>query len=56
MILNGFASADTIAASVVKIEALGVGCAHHNADLRKPAEIADLVSATTTPFVTGISW
>ena len=50
VMLNGFASAGTIAARVADIEALGVRCAHHNADLRKPAEIADLVNATTTTF------
>lgn len=45
VILNGFGSDDAIAARVAEIEALGVRCAHHGADLRDPGQIADLVAA-----------
>lgn len=45
VLLNGFGPADTIAARVGEIEALGVRCAHHGADLRVPAQIAELVAA-----------
>jgi 3-hydroxybutyrate dehydrogenase len=46
VMLNGFADADTIAARVAEIQALGVRAAHHNADLRDPARIAALIEAT----------
>lgn len=48
VMLNGFADADTIAARVGEIQALGVRAAHHNADLRDPAQIAALIETTTT--------
>lgn len=47
IMLNGFGPADTIANRIAEIEALGVRAAHHNADLRQPAAIAEMVAATT---------
>jgi 3-hydroxybutyrate dehydrogenase len=47
VMLNGFADAETIAARVGEIAAQGSRAAHHNADLRDPAQIAALIEATT---------
>lgn len=44
--LNGFASADIIEARIAEIRALGVRARYHPADLRDPAQIADLISST----------
>ena len=43
--LSGLASAETIAARVAEIEALGVACVHLDADLRRPDQIADMIAA-----------
>ena len=42
--LSGLGSADTIAARVAELEALGVDCAHLDADLRRPDQIADMIA------------
>jgi 3-hydroxybutyrate dehydrogenase len=47
VMLNGFGDAETIAARVAEIEILGVRAAHHNADLRDPAQIAGMIEGTT---------
>ncbi|MBS0644047.1 MAG: SDR family NAD(P)-dependent oxidoreductase [Proteobacteria bacterium] len=44
--LNGFAGADIIEACLAEIRALGVRARYHPADLRDPAQIADLISST----------
>ncbi len=44
--LNGFAGADVIEARLAEIRALGVRARYHPADLRKPEQIADLISST----------
>ncbi|MFO1023611.1 MAG: SDR family NAD(P)-dependent oxidoreductase [Acetobacteraceae bacterium] len=44
--LNGFAGADIIEARIAEIRALGVRARYHPADLRDPAQIADLISST----------
>ncbi len=46
IMLNGFASADVIEARTAEIAAMGVRCAHDNADLRDPAAIAAMIAAT----------
>lgn len=46
VMLNGFGPADTIAARVAELEAIGVQAAYHGADLRQPAQIAELVQAS----------
>jgi 3-hydroxybutyrate dehydrogenase len=38
VMLNGFADADTIAARAAEIQAQDERAAHHDADLREPAE------------------
>ncbi len=50
VMLNGIASADTVNARLAELEALGVKAAYHGADLRDPAQIADLVKAVETTF------
>lgn len=45
--LNGFAAPDVIEARLSDLHALGVRARHHSADLRDPAQIADLVQSTT---------
>lgn len=50
VMLNGFAPADTIAEKVAEIAELGVRAAHHNADLRKPEEIAALIEVTNRAY------
>ncbi|HEX2940661.1 MAG TPA: SDR family NAD(P)-dependent oxidoreductase, partial [Rhodopila sp.] len=44
--LNGFAAPDMIEVRLSELQALGVRARHHPADLRDPAQIADLVRST----------
>jgi 3-hydroxybutyrate dehydrogenase len=44
--LNGFASQDVIDQRLAEIAALGVKARYHGADLRHPAQIADMVTTT----------
>lgn len=44
--LNGFASADIIDARLAELRELGVRARYHGADLRQPAQIADLIETT----------
>jgi 3-hydroxybutyrate dehydrogenase len=46
VMLNGFGSEEQVAQAKASVEAFGVKVGYHNADLSKPAEIADLVNAT----------
>lgn len=46
IMLNGFGPEETIAARIAELQTLGVRAAHHNADLRDPAQIAALIEAT----------
>src|ERR1700760_3326494 len=41
--LNGFASADVIEARLAELHATGVRAQYHGADLRQPAQIAELI-------------
>lgn len=50
VMLNGFAPDATIRARVAELEALGVRAGYHGADLRQPAQIAELVQAATQTF------
>ncbi len=50
VMLNGFAPEETIHARVAELEALGVRAAYHGADLRQPAQIAELVQNTADMF------
>ena len=43
--LNGIAPEDTVAARLGELRDAGIEAAYHGADLRRPAEIADLVAA-----------
>ena len=43
--LNGFAAPETIEARLAELRDLGVQARYHGADLRQPAQIADLVEA-----------
>ncbi|HEY4040645.1 MAG TPA: SDR family NAD(P)-dependent oxidoreductase [Rhodopila sp.] len=44
--LNGFAAAEVIAARLAELRDLGVRARYHPADLRDPAQIADLIAST----------
>jgi len=44
--LNGFASADVIDARLAELHGMGVRAQYHPADLRDPAQIADLIEGT----------
>ena len=44
--LNGFAPADVIAARLTELQDLGVNARYHPADLRQPAQIADMIETT----------
>ena len=46
IVLNGFAPPDVIAARVTELSALGIRARHHNADLRHPEQIADMIGTT----------
>lgn len=48
VMLNGFGSPEQVAQAKACVESYGVKVGYHNADLSKPAEIADLVNATQT--------
>ena len=45
VMLNGFGPPETIEARVEELRALGVRASYHGADLRQPAQIAELVAA-----------
>lgn len=51
VVLNGFAAAETIVARAADIEALGVKATDHGAELRHPAEIADMVAVAAPDIV-----
>ena len=44
--LNGFASAEVIEARLAELRALSVRAQYHGADLRQPAQIAELIEIT----------
>ena len=44
--LNGFAAAEVIEARLAELRALGVRAQYHGADLRQPAQIAELIETT----------
>ncbi len=44
--LNGFAAAEVIEARLAELRALGVRAQYHGADLRQPAQIAELIEIT----------
>ena len=44
--LNGFAPAELIEARLLELRALGVRARYHGADLRQPAQIADMIVTT----------
>jgi 3-hydroxybutyrate dehydrogenase len=44
--LNGFAAAEVIEARLAELRDLGVRARYHGADLRQPAQIADLIEST----------
>lgn len=46
--LNGFAATDVIDARLAELQALNVRARYHGADLRDPAQIADMVASTET--------
>ena len=52
VMLNGFAPNETVQARLGDLQALGVRAAYHGADLRQPAQIAELVQATAETFGT----
>jgi 3-hydroxybutyrate dehydrogenase len=46
--LNGFAAANVVEARLAELRDLGVRARYHGADLRQPAQIADLIETTQT--------
>lgn len=44
--VNGFASQEVIEARLTQLQALGIRARYHPADLRQPAQIADLIETT----------
>ena len=51
ILLNGFGTADEIAAVTAAVDALGSGrVLHHPADMTKPSEIADLIATAAREF------
>ena len=50
IVINGFGDAKTIAAVEKELQDLGVRTLYHGADMSKPAEIAELVSAAEAGF------
>lgn len=50
IVLSGLADGEAIAQSTAAIESLGVRAIHHPADLRRPAEIEQMVRASESAF------